>query len=215
MDNGLLNRKFKYTFSNATYVILGLNLMVFFMVYLLNIRIGGTPLGYWLSLIPSFVDRGYVWQFLTYMFMHGSWSHLFFNMFGLVMFGLILERELGTKEFLCYYFVCGILSGIFSYIVYKLTGVNPILMGASGALYALLLLFAVLFPTAQVRLFFFIPMKAPVAVLVFFAIELISEFTGLNVNLAHMTHLAGLLFGYLYCLIRLKINPFSVWRKML
>jgi len=189
--------------------------MVFFMVYLLNIRIGGTPLGYWLSLIPSFVDQGYVWQFLTYMFMHGSWSHLFFNMFGLVMFGLILERELGTKEFLCYYFVCGILSGVFSYLVYKLTGVNPILMGASGALYSLLLLFAVIFPRAQVRLFFFIPMKAPVAVLVFFAIEVVSEFSGINANLAHMTHLAGLLFGYLYCLIRFQINPFSVWKKML
>jgi membrane associated rhomboid family serine protease len=185
-----------------------INVLVFFLTEYLYPRSV-----YYLAMIPSFVLHGYVWQFFTYMFVHGGFSHVLFNMLGLYIFGSMVERRIGSKEFLLFYLLTGTLSGIFSFVAYLLAGVNVVLVGASGALYAVMLLFAVLYPYAVVYVFGLIPMRAPLLVAVYFVIELVSQLTGLNGGVAHLTHLAGLLFAYLYCLVRLRLNPVKEWRR--
>lgn len=214
--SNLLNRKFKYTFSNATVILVIINALVYFLTDVIGISISSVPIKMYLSMMPAAVRHGWIWQIFTYMFVHGNFTHLFFNMFGLLMFGLIIEKSIGTREFLLFYFLSGIISGLISYIIYALTGQWVVfLVGASGAIYALLFLYAVLFPTSRIMMFFLIPMKAPFAVLLFMGIELFSQLTGSSGGVAHLTHLAGIFAAWMYCLVRFKINPIKVWKNYL
>ncbi len=216
MKDSILNKKFKYTYSNACIYLVILNVMVFMLTNYTRISFKGLPLVYWLSLIPGFINRGWIWQFVTYMFVHGSFMHLFFNMFALIMFGRILERALGTREFLLFYFVCGILGGVVSYLFYLIQGTYGVaVMGASGAIYALLFLSAVLFPTARILLFYFIPMKMPYAVLFYIAIEVLSQVFGLANGVAHLIHLSCIAIAWLYVVLRFRLNPIKIWKENL
>lgn len=153
------------------------------------------------------------WQILTHMFMHGGFWHIFFNMYSLLMFGSILERSLGPKKFLIFYFVTGlgavalhtgvewmqakvfIANGIAQ--AYQQLLVTPTL-GASGAIYGLLIGFAMLYPQARLTLIFPpIPMTAKWLVIIFAAIELFSGINGIQDGVAHFAHLGGMLFGWL------------------
>lgn len=146
------------------------------------------------------------------MFVHGSASHLIFNMLALLIFGFKIERTLGSKEFLMYYMVCGILSGVFSFFVYKFTGQYFVfLMGASGAIYSLLFSFAVLYPRSTVYIWGIIPIPSPLLVLIYTAIEVVSQLTG-NDGVAHLTHLFGFAAGWLYFGVRMGINPIKIWK---
>lgn len=216
LKDRLLNKKFKYTYSNAAMYLVMANVLVYLVINYANIRIKGLPLIYWLGLVPGCVNMGWVWQFFTYMFVHRSFSHLLFNMLGLMMFGQLVERAVGTREFLLFYFVCGVLGGIISYLFYMLQGMlAAVIIGASGSIYALLFLAAVLFPQARVLLFFFIPMKMPIAVMVFIAIELFDQIVGLNGGVAHLIHLSSIAVAWLYCLVRFRLNPIQVWKENL
>lgn len=153
------------------------------------------------------------WQFVTYMFVHSNLGHLFSNMLGLLFFGISIERSIGSKEFLLFYFLTGILCGVFSFFFYYFTGGYLVfLMGASGAIYAILLLFAVIFPRSTIYIWGIIPLQAPVLVIVYTIFELVSQFSGKS-NVAHYTHLAGFLFAWIYCLIRMGVNPWKVWKN--
>lgn len=208
MKTNLINKKFKYTYSNLTMYLIGINVVIFFITNYI------WPNGvYYLSMIPGFVINGYIYQVFTYMFVHSNFSHLFFNMLSLFIFGRAIEKRIGSREFLLYYLLVGTLSGIFSFISYLIVGQNAILLGASGAVYGVLLLFAVFFPFARVYILGIIPIRAPLLVSIFFVMELFNQFSGVNTGVAHLTHLAGLVFGYLYCLIRMKINPLDVWKR--
>lgn len=210
MKNSIINRRFKYSYDNATLYLVIANVLVFIITNTV------WPRGiYYLSMIPRFVLSGYIYQFVTYMFVHASFSHILFNMISLFIFGSALEKRLGTKEFLLYYFIVGTLSGISSFIFYFLAGQNAILLGASGAIYGVLLLFAVFFPTSRIFVFGLIPIKAPYLIIMYFLIELYSHFSGSIGGVAHLTHLSGLIFGVFYCLIRMKLNPFEVWKRTL
>ena len=153
------------------------------------------------------------WQILTHMFMHGGFYHIFFNMYSLLMFGSILERSLGTKKYLIFYFVTGlgaaalhtgvewlqarvfIANGIAQ--AYQQLLVTPTL-GASGAIYGVLIGFAMLYPQARLTLIFPpIPMTAKWLVIIFAAIELFSGINGIQDGVAHFAHLGGMLFGWL------------------
>ncbi|MDR2543795.1 MAG: rhomboid family intramembrane serine protease [Treponema sp.] len=162
-----------------------------------------------LAMMPqAVVKNSAFWTFITYMFMHGGVSHILFNMFGLFIFGLHVERQIGSKEFLLYYLITGIMAGIFSFGVYYLSG-NYIaaLVGASGALYAVMLAYAVFFPDAIVYIWGILPLRAPIMVLGFTALELVFSITRTNSGVAHLTHLAGFGFGWLYFMIRFGVNP--------
>lgn len=216
MGDNFLNKKFKYSYCNVSLILIGINIAVFLMTDFLNISVRGIPLIYWLSIVPSFIRQGYVWQFVTYMFVHGSYSHLLFNMYALFMFGMPIERALGSKEFTLFYFVTGTLGGILSWLIeLGFGGYNVVLLGASGAIYALLFLNSVMYPNARVLLFFFIPMKMPVAVLVFMAVEIFSQITGTATGISHLVHLSSILFAWIYCLTRFRISPFKVWKSVL
>ena len=154
------------------------------------------------------------YQLLTYMFMHGSWMHLFVNMFALWMFGCVVERVWGPGRFLCYYLLCGVGAGLVQeaaqFVAYAGIFGQPVLslgttVGASGAVYAILLAFGMLFP--EERIFIFpipIPIKAKYFVLIYAVIELSSAIYASGDGVAHTAHLGGMLFGFF--LIR-------YWRK--
>ena len=164
------------------------------------------------------------YQLITYMFMHGNFEHLFFNMFALWMFGNTLENIWGSKRFLLFYMVCGIGAGlcqeVVQYIQYATTlaqydsvnlgGGQLISManylnmlntvGASGAIYGLLLAFGMMFPNSMIYLYFFVPIKAKWFVIGYAVIELVSGFIG-GGNVAHFAHLGGMLFGLILILV--------------
>lgn len=119
---------------------------------------------------------------------------------------------MGSSEFLLYYFVCGIGAGIATVLINSATGQGNIpVVGASGAIYGLLLGFAAFFPDARIFIFGILPMRAPVAVAAYAGIEIVASLTSLQSGVAHLTHLAGLLFAYLYLLVRLDMNPITIF----
>ncbi len=207
----LINRRFR----DATYRNFSLKLVLInVLVYLLTAFVYPRST-YYLAMIPSFVLGGYLWQPFTYMFVHGGFSHLLFNMLSLFIFGSMVEKRIGSKEFLLFYLLTGVFSGIVSFISYYLAGTNVILVGASGAIYGVLLMFAVFYPYSVIFVFGFIPVRAPILVILYAVIELSSHVFGSGGNVAHLTHLSGLVFGYLYCRIRMRINPIEVFRRTL
>lgn len=155
------------------------------------------------------------WQYITYMFLHGGFSHLFFNMFALWMFGKTLEYEIGSQRFLTYYMVCGIGAALlqlgvgaieYNYMVntygeFSQAAINLLrvpTVGASGAVFGLLLAFGVMHPNATVMLMIPpIPMKAKWFVVVYGLIELFFGMAGLQSGVAHFAHLGGMLWGFL------------------
>jgi len=215
-------------------------------------------------------EKFQAYQIITYMFMHGGFSHMFFNMFALWMFGGVLERVWGGKRFLTYYLITGIGAAIIHYLIfyfqsapvldatayfmanpslenfkefldssnfkivsttiasdfnvfvpkynalantnpsealqlatdfmvqYRIDYLNaPVIVGASGAVYGLLLAFGMLFPNSMIYLYFFIPMKAKWFVVIFGVLELVSGFMDRpGDSVAHFAHLGGMIFGY-------------------
>jgi membrane associated rhomboid family serine protease len=202
-----IRQPFRYQNSGTVYWLIGINVLIYIAMYYLKFH----NLRYYLSMIPGLVLHGWVWTFVTYMFVHGSFTHILFNMLGLFIFGIPVEREMGSKEFLLFYLVTGTLAGVFSFLVYYLTDTPVMLMGASGAIFALELAFAVFFPRSIIYIWGIIPMRAPVMVLAFTALELFSSVFRQNSGVAHLTHLAGFGFAWLYLVIRLGINP---WRRL-
>ena len=159
------------------------------------------------------------WQPLTHMFMHGGWGHLLFNMYTLFIFGSSLERVWGPKKFLIFYFVTGLGAAAIhtgvewiqmqTYITQAAEGSSAAFaaihnlkmiptVGASGAIYGVLMGYALLYPDAILTLIFPpISLKARWFVLIFAAIELVAGITGTGAGIAHFAHLGGLIFGYL------------------
>lgn len=216
MKDGFWNKKFKYSYWDACSWLIGACVLVYAITIIFPVNIGGISVMYWLSLIPGFVRHGYVWQFVTYMFVHGNPLHLLLNMYALLVFGRPLERSFGSREFLLFYFVTGALGGVISYVIYLLTGLaNVAIMGASGAIYAMLFLTSVTFPTVRILLFFFIPLKMPVAVMVFIALEVFSQLTGGGADVAHLVHLTSIAVAWIYCVVRFRISPWKVWKEVL
>jgi membrane associated rhomboid family serine protease len=150
-----------------------------------------------LGLIPILVWRKFfIWQLFTYGFLHGGIFHLFFNMFALWMFGCELERHWGTRVFVKYALVTGIGAGISTVIVSPNLAVPTI--GASGLVYGILLAYGLLFPNRLIYLYFLFPLKAKYFVLIFGALELYASWSGSSDNIAHLAHLGGMLFGFVY-----------------
>ena len=164
------------------------------------------------------------YQLITYMFMHGNFEHLFFNMFALWMFGNTLENMWGSKRFLLFYMVCGIGAGLCQEVVQYIQYITSLAqydsvnfgggqvismanylnllntVGASGAIYGLLLAFGMMFPNSMIYLYFFVPIKAKWFVIGYAVIELVSGFIG-GGNVAHFAHLGGMLFGLILILV--------------
>jgi membrane associated rhomboid family serine protease len=186
----------------------------------------GIDLSDWLGLHYFKASDFAIWQPVTYMFMHANFGHLFFNMFALWMFGAAIENYWGTKRFLIFYFVAGIGGALtyelwqyidFTYVMHlqDYTGVkisntqiytvdefmnNMTMVGASGAVYGLLLAFGMLFPNSLIFLYFLIPIKAKWFVIIFGGLEVLYCIFASSDGIAHIAHLGGMLFGLLLIL---------------
>ena len=168
------------------------------------------PLAAWFALFPLQSGRFMPWQLLSYAFLHGSMGHLFFNMFGLYMFGPPLEMVWGPKKFLTYYFITGFgalaLHFLVKYIDLTYMGgaassINIPILGASGSIFGVLTGFGVLFPNQRLMLLFPpIPIKAGVLVIIYAALELFLGLGNFESGVAHFAHLGGALSGFLMIL---------------
>ncbi|MEK6630311.1 MAG: rhomboid family intramembrane serine protease [Acidobacteriota bacterium] len=172
----------------------------------------------WLGLIPAaIVERWWVWQPVTYMFQHGGLFHLLFNMLALWMFGVELERQWGTRFFMTYYFVTGVGAALTTVLVSLLpfgfaeSLYVSVTVGASGAIYGLLLAYAWSYPDRPLYMYLLFPIPAKVFVLIMGAISFLSATSGGD-GIAHATHLGGLVVGYLYLMWH-RGGLGSVWRS--
>ena len=154
-----------------------------------------------------------LFQLVTYMFMHGNFAHLFFNMYTLYVFGTVLERVWGTRKFLLYYFVTGIGAALVHIGVQWLTGDFALTVGASGAIYGILMGYAMLYPDSTLMLLLPpVSVKAKWLVLIFAGIELLLGVTGTQAGVAHFAHLGGLVFGLFLILYWKKTHRlYSRW----
>jgi membrane associated rhomboid family serine protease len=152
-----------------------------------------------LALAPLLVVKHFcLWQLVTYLFLHGGIWHLVFNMLTLWMFGVPLESDWGTRRFLKYYFLCGIAAGVCDVALNAALGNWATrTIGASGAIFGLLLAFGVCYPDQKVLMGFLFPIKAKYMVMIYGAIEL---YLALDVNsgVSNIAHLGGMAFGYIY-----------------
>jgi membrane associated rhomboid family serine protease len=157
------------------------------------------------GLVPELVlTRGWLWQVLTYAFVHADVVHILFNMLIVWMFGVDLERRWGAQAFVKYYLICaaGAAATVIAVSLTPLPGA-PIMyiastVGASGACYGLLMAWGLLYPTREILLFFVFPVQARYAVLIFGALAFFSGLSAGGGTIAHFAHLGGLVVGYLY-----------------
>ena len=160
------------------------------------------PIDNMFGLYYIFSGHFHIFQPVTYMFMHGGLMHLFFNMFGLWMFGRIIEQTWGTKRFLTFYFICGIGAALVQELCQIVGLIEPWAMtvGASGAIYGILLAFGMLYPDEKM---FIIPIPFPIKAKYFIwgyvVIELVEALMQRD-GVAHFAHLGGMLFGFIYIL---------------
>ncbi len=205
-QQNFLRRPLPYNHYHASFILIGLNVLV----YLIS-RVSPSAIQYMAMNPVLVVQEGWWWQPVSYMFAHAGLTHILFNMLGILFFGTQVERRMGSNEFLLFYLVTGVLAGLFSLGFYWLTGnYRVFLLGASGAVFAVLLAFATFFPSAMIYIFGIIPIRAPILVLGYTAIELFAQIAGGGGNIAHLTHLAGFLFAFLYFVVRMGVNPIRV-----
>jgi len=156
----------------------------------------------------TLLTRGYFWQVFTYMFLHASFIHLFYNMFGLLIFGPKIEFTMGKKKFLKYYLICGVGSSLFFMLI---SGISNIpMVGASGALFGILTAYGLMYPRDLVYVYFAFPMPAIIFVIFYGAIQVIGGIAGLlgptnGGGIAYFGHLGGMITGF----ILLKYFGFS------
>ena len=188
-----LTRMVKYLIivTGAIFVLTYLGLQLFHWTW---------PLA-WLSLQPyDVIHRLFLWQLVTYLFLHGGFFHIIFNLLMLWMFGSELEYRWGGRRFLFYFFLTGIGAGFCDVVLNTLLapGLRTATIGNSGAVYGVLLAYGMLFPDRPVLFALMIPMKAKWLVLIMGAIEFLSSLGGPGSGISHFAHLGGMLFGFLY-----------------
>jgi membrane associated rhomboid family serine protease len=177
--------------TKAVKYLLLINVGIFFLEFLWR-----PELIYLFGLTPALVKKGFIWQPFTYMFLHGGLFHILFNMFALWMFGCEIERTWGTREFVKYYFITGIGAGLFTFILSFNSNIPTI--GASGAIFGILVAFALMFPDRLIYLYFLIPVKAKYLVAFFAVLEFIASFRHTSDGIGHFAHLGGMVVGYVY-----------------
>jgi membrane associated rhomboid family serine protease len=171
-----------------------------YLVYFFGSFFQGDEIFQGLKLVPRDVVHGEIWQLVTYLFLHslGGPGHILFNMLGLWMFGAPIEQTWGTRRFVQYYFLCGVGAGVCVVVANLLFGSpNIAVLGASGAIYGLLLAFGMLFPEQEILVAFLFPMKAKYMVMLFGGIAFVFSFQR-GSTVSNLAHLGGMIFGFIY-----------------
>ena len=168
----------------------------FFAGWMLELAFGA-ELNFYFGLVPRLiVGRWWLWQPVTYIFIHAGFWHFIFNAFMLWMLGRFLEPEMGAARFLRYFLFCGLAAGFFTAFMSPRSAIPVI--GASGAVYGLLAAFAFYYPDMKVYLYFIFPLTARQLVLALAALEFTLSLAVSGSKISNVTHLSGLLFGWLY-----------------
>jgi membrane associated rhomboid family serine protease len=188
-----------------------------------RLSVGGIPISYWFNKFfalipvggfvyaPGFEASFHVWQLVTYMFLHGGFWHLFLNMFALWMFGMELENMWGSRKFLTYYLVCGVSGGIANLVFSPMLGQAGPTVGASGAIYGVLVAFGLIFPDRNIYLYFLLPIKAKYFIAGFVGLSLYNGVMGTEQGVAHFAHLGGAAAGFVYVLADMGLIPVRRW----
>lgn len=179
-------------FTDVIKILIGVNLGLWVLKIIAHSQI---DLSQVFGLSPS-TAWPMIWQPVTYMFIHGSFFHVAINMFVLWMFGSEMETIWGRREFLKYYFLTGIGSGIV-WLLFNLSNPMTILIGASGAVYGVLLAYGLMFPNRKVWLYFVVPIKVKWFVVFLGVVAFLSSLDNTS-NISHLAHLSGMLIGYTY-----------------
>ena len=190
------------------------NLLIINIIVFFGTELIGDPMYQLFALFPIGSPFFRWWQFVTHMFMHGNFMHIFFNMWSLFVFGPLLERLWGSKKFLIFYFVCGLGAALCHELVLLSQPLSNIpTVGASGAIYGLLLGFGMLYPNYVLTLVFPpVSLKAKWFVIIFAAIEMLTGILGTSDGVAHFAHLGGMLFGLILILFwKKKGQMYSEW----
>ena len=198
-------------FTDAIKVLVTINFCIFVLQSIARAENLFFPL---FGLVPKLVwSELMIWQPFTYMFFHGGIWHVLINMFVLWMFGNELERLWGKKFFLNYYFTTGVGAGLIT-MIFGLSSMTPI-VGASGAVYGVLLAYGVIYPNRQVYLYGLIPIKSIWFVIGVGVIAFLSSFNEMS-QISHLTHLSGMIIGYLLLKkpVRLKALWFSISKRV-
>ena len=179
--------------GNAVRTIILINVLVF-----IGISFFPGPGWYsWFGLVPATVfSKLRLWQFVSYLFVHANFWHLVLNMLMLGMFGSVIENNWGRNRFLAYYFLTGIGAGICSFL-FASSSLVPV-VGASGAIFGILVAYALMFPDNIIFLFFVLPMKMKHAVLFLAGINLLGAVSSGGASVAYVAHLGGGVIGYFY-----------------
>jgi membrane associated rhomboid family serine protease len=189
---------FNSSFPSGVKWLIIVNVAIYLLYFFTVDRLPG--LFFPFQLIPYMVIHGAVWQPLTYLFLHDPHGlfHILFNMLALWMFGTPVEETWGTRRFLQYYFLCGVGAGVCVVLATLLFGntLQPTI-GASGAIYGLLLAFGMLFPEQEILFMFLFPMKAKYVVVIYGAIAFLGSFQ-VGGTVSNLAHLGGMIFGYFY-----------------
>ena len=169
------------------------NFAIFLLMAVRLVPVGAVD---WLGFaVPGFLTRP--WTIVTYMFVHGGFMHVFMNMLALFFFGPPLEQKWGSRFFLRFYLVTGLGAAAFSVLLYSLTG-PTIMVGASGAIFGILVAFALNWPDAKIYLYFVFPVPAKWFVAALGAFTLLSTVQGSADGVAHWAHLGGLVTGFVF-----------------
>lgn len=212
-----LRKPFRYTYDNVCLKLIIINAAAFIILRFLKFI--GINIGDYLALTsPHIIIYKWFWQVFTYQFLHADFWHLFFNMLALFFFGTPIEKRMGSKEFLLFYLLCGTLCGIAGagiyYVMFLKTFMPVMLIGASGTVFAVMLAYAVLFPTSNVYFWGLFPIPAPVLIVGYALVELFNALF-IHDGIAHSIHLLGLLWSFLYMRVRFGIKPIQVWKDAL
>ena len=183
-----------FTIPSGVKLLVIINIIVFILTELSGQR---NMLFSSFGLVPNQVWTNFkVWQLFTYLFVHGGFLHIFFNMFVLWMFGKDLEIQWGKNEFLLFYFTCGIGAGLMT-VLFSINSIVPI-VGASGAIYGLLVAYGFTYPNRMVYLYGLFPLKVKYMVLGLGVIAFFASLSANQSNVSHITHLSGMIIGVLY-----------------
>lgn len=206
--NSYTNREnnFLSNIPPVTKVVLVINIALFIIDYL-----SGNTIAKIFALYSINTSMFQPYQLVTHMFMHAGFSHILFNMFGLYMFGRVLESAIGSKRFFILYFVSGLGAAGLQLLINYLQGDASPMLGASGAIFGVITAFAVMFPNVEMMFIFIpIPIKAKYMVPIFAVLELffgVSQFK--FDNIAHFAHLGGAILGFILIMIWKKIRFFD------
>ena len=153
-----------------------------------------------------------LWQPMTYLFLHGSFWHLFVNMFMLWMFGRSLQSKWGISRFVKYYFFIGIGSGLLTIFYHFIIGTSCRLIGASGAVYGVIVAYALMHPNRKVYLFGILEIKVKFMMLIFVLSDFIGLFSSSSSNVSYITHISGLFLGIILLARKQIVASFNLWR---